>query len=193
MNDTGGAGSVEGFGDLRCETHDFFDREHAIGSMLSKRLAFDQLHGDEADPVGLADLVNGRDPRMRDRGGSPRLAQEAVAAGFVSGNLGGEDLEGHRPLQALVPDAVFYLKVSPEHLVQRNLAKNHALDYWESGMDLGLSRDMFDSFIRYQAMMAKQFERLQKTYGFHIIDGDRPPDEISHELQRKTEAVLAAK
>jgi len=106
MNDTGGAGSVEGFGDLRCETHDFFDREHAIGSMLSKRLAFDQLHGDEADPVGLADLVNGRDPRMRDRGGSPRLAQEAVAAGFVSGNLGGEDLEGHRPLQALVPDAV---------------------------------------------------------------------------------------
>jgi dTMP kinase len=94
---------------------------------------------------------------------------------------------------ALVPDAVFYLKVSPETLVQRNFAKDYALDYWESGMDLGFSRDMFDSFIRYQALMARQFHRLQTAYGFHIIDGDRLPDEISHELQRQIEAVLAAK
>lgn len=94
---------------------------------------------------------------------------------------------------ALVPDAVFYLKVSPETLVQRNFAKDYGLDYWESGMDLGLSRDMFDSFIRYQAMMAKQFQRLQTTYGFHIIDGDRAPDEIHFELQKKIEAVLCAK
>ena len=94
---------------------------------------------------------------------------------------------------ALVPDAVFYLKVSPETLVQRNFAKDYALDYWESGMDLGFSRDMFDSFMRYQALMAKQFHRLQTAYSFHIIDGDRPPDEISHELQRKIEGVLATK
>ena len=94
---------------------------------------------------------------------------------------------------ALVPDAVFYLRVAPDHLVQRNFAKDYALDYWESGMDLGFSRDMFDSFMRYQALMARQFHRLQTAYGFHIIDGDRPPDEISHELQRKIEAVLAAK
>src|SRR5205823_14088486 len=32
---------------------------------------------------------------------------------------------------ALIPDAVFYLSVSPEELVQRNLAKSAALDYWE--------------------------------------------------------------
>ena len=66
---------------------------------------------------------------------------------------------------ALVPDAVFYLNISPEQLVQRNFAKNKALDYWESGMDLGLSRDMFDSFLKYQALMAKQFQKLQSTYG----------------------------
>src|SRR5213083_2025322 len=79
---------------------------------------------------------------------------------------------------ALVPDAVFYLKVSPEILVQRNFAKDFALDYWESGMDLGLSRDMFDSFLKYQALMANKFERLQSTYGFSIIDGDRSPEAI---------------
>lgn len=94
---------------------------------------------------------------------------------------------------ALVPDAVFYLKVSPEILVQRNFAKDFALDFWESGMDLGLSRDMFDSFLQYQGRMASQFARLQAKYGFGIIDGDRSPEEINAELQQKIELVLAKK
>jgi dTMP kinase len=92
---------------------------------------------------------------------------------------------------ALVPDVVFYLNVSPEELVQRNFAKSHALDYWESGMDLGLSRDMFDSFLKYQALVQEQFKRLQASYGFTIVDGDRSPDEISTELQKQIEGVLA--
>jgi dTMP kinase len=94
---------------------------------------------------------------------------------------------------ALVPDAVFYLKVSPEILVQRNFAKDFALDYWESGMDLGLSRDMFDSFLKYQGLMAKQFERLQATYRFGIIDGNRSLEDVTSELQQKTQQVLATK
>src|SRR5213083_3439977 len=35
---------------------------------------------------------------------------------------------------ALVPDAVFYLTVSPEQLVLRKFEKSNAIDYWESGM-----------------------------------------------------------
>ena len=92
---------------------------------------------------------------------------------------------------ALVPDAVFYLKVSPEELVQRSLAKTSALDYWESGMDLGLSRDMFDSFLTYQALVEKQFTRLQAIYGFTMVDGHRSIDAISLELQQKISAMLS--
>ena len=94
---------------------------------------------------------------------------------------------------ALVPDAVFYLHVSPEELVQRTFAKNRALDYWESGMDLGLSRDMFDSFLRYQTLVQEQYRRLQATYGFTIVDGHRAVEEINLELQTRIEAVLAGK
>src|SRR5665213_3146222 len=72
---------------------------------------------------------------------------------------------------ALVPDAVFYLNVPPEELVLRNFSKNHSLDFWESGMDLGLSRDMFDSFLQYQARVALKFKELQGTYGFTMVDG----------------------
>jgi dTMP kinase len=94
---------------------------------------------------------------------------------------------------ALVPDAVFYLNVSPEQLVHRNFAKNYALDYWESGMDLGLSREMFDSFLKYQDLMAQQFKRLQAVYGFSIVDGNRLPDDINAELRRKIEVLLCGK
>ncbi|HAM72533.1 MAG TPA: dTMP kinase [Verrucomicrobiales bacterium] len=105
----------------------------------------------------------------------------------------GSDLEWLQNLYgiALVPDAVFYLDVSPEERLQRNFAKDYALDYWESGMDLGLSREMFDSFLKYQAMVERQFQKLHKTYGFNIVDGNRSPEEVCKELQRRTAAVLA--
>ena len=91
---------------------------------------------------------------------------------------------------ALVPDAVFYLNVEPEELVERNFAKNQSLDYWESGMDLGLSRDMFDSFLQYQGRVAAKFKELQATYGFTIVDGRRSPEEIHIELRRRIAVVL---
>ncbi len=94
---------------------------------------------------------------------------------------------------ALEPDAVFYLNVSPENLVQRNFAKDFALDYWESGMDLGLSRDMFDSFLKYQRMVVEKFRHLQTIYNFTILDGDRPPDVINRELQRKIQSIVAGR
>ena len=92
---------------------------------------------------------------------------------------------------ALVPDAVFYLNVRPDELVQRTFAKYARLDYWESGMDLGLDADIFDSFLKYQALMAREFKRLQASYGFHIIDAHRAVEVINAELRKKIEAVLA--
>lgn len=92
---------------------------------------------------------------------------------------------------ALVPDAVFYLNVSPEQLVQRTFQKHFALDYWESGMDLGLSRDMFDSFLKYQTLVEAQFKHLQSLYGFAIVDGHRPIDKVFQELQARIQSVLA--
>jgi dTMP kinase len=94
---------------------------------------------------------------------------------------------------ALEPDAVFYLSLEPEELVQRNLSKSAALDYWESGMDLGLSRDMFDSFVKYQAAMQAAFRRLQKTYDFTIVDANRSVDSVTKQLRKEIRALLDEK
>ncbi len=88
------------------------------------------------------------------------------------------------------PDAVFYLSVEPNELVQRNLSKTATLDYWESGMDLGLSRDLFDCFLKYQTKMQATFHKMQKTYNFDIVDANRSTESITKELRKKISALL---
>ena len=91
---------------------------------------------------------------------------------------------------ALVPDAIFYFRVGARQLVERNFQKNPTLDYWESGMDLGLSRDMFDSFIKYQRMLQAEFQRMQKEYGFEVINANQRIDTIQRDLRKKIGTML---
>lgn len=91
---------------------------------------------------------------------------------------------------ALVPDAVFYLRVSPQQLVERNFKKNATLNYWESGMDIGLSRDMFESFMKYQRLIQAEFRRMQTEYKFEVLNGNRSPRAIANELRAKVQTVI---
>jgi dTMP kinase len=91
---------------------------------------------------------------------------------------------------ALVPDLVIYLRVSPAQLVERNLHKNANLDYWEAGMDLGLSRDIFDSFVRYQRLIQKEFTLMQQEYGFLLVNGNRSIRSVSREMAANVEQLL---
>jgi dTMP kinase len=60
-------------------------------------------------------------------------------------------------------------------------------------MDLGLSRDLYESFLSYQKLMESAFRRLQRSYGFSIINGNRPIDQVNLELRKRIEAVLVGK
>lgn len=91
---------------------------------------------------------------------------------------------------ALKPDLVFYLDVDPNELIHRVFQKNFSLDYYESGADLGLSEDMFESFIMYQNMLAKEFRRMQKRYGLIPVDGNRTVEEINTELLNRIDDFL---
>src|SRR5436305_199197 len=51
---------------------------------------------------------------------------------------------------ALKPDAVFYLRANVGGLIPRVLSSPAGFDYWESGMDIHLGDDLFDSFAAYQ-------------------------------------------
>ena len=91
---------------------------------------------------------------------------------------------------ALIPDLVFYLDVNPFQLVHRVFEKHSSLDYYESGADLALSDDMFDSFILYQRKLAKEFAGMQKKYGLIPIDGNKSIEEVNSELQERINKFL---
>jgi dTMP kinase len=85
---------------------------------------------------------------------------------------------------ALRPDLTFWLNVKPEVAFDREFKKSHSISYWESGRDLSLSNDLFQSFIRYQSMVRKEFEYLSKRHGFVEIDGERSVAEVNASLRK---------
>jgi dTMP kinase len=92
---------------------------------------------------------------------------------------------------ALVPDAVFYLRIqSPQQLVDRVLASGRGFDYWESGMDLPLEADFYDSFIAYQTRMLRVFDRMSAEYGFHILNASRSVRSVAADLRRAVTRLL---
>ena len=91
---------------------------------------------------------------------------------------------------AIIPDAVYFIMASARNLVERTLTINRSLDYWESGMDIGLSRDWYESFMRYQRNLRLEYNKLQNKYGFDIIDANRSITAIQRNLRTKIESVL---
>jgi len=91
---------------------------------------------------------------------------------------------------AIKPDLVFYLDVEPAVLVHRVFQKNSFLDYYESGADLGLSDDMYESFLIYQNKISREFHAMQKRYGLVPINGNRSVSEINSDLQKRIDNFL---
>jgi dTMP kinase len=93
---------------------------------------------------------------------------------------------------ALQPDRVFYLRAEVDDLVTRVLQEG-GFDYWESGMDLRLGDDMYDSFIAYQNRMMMQFDKMVDNYGFTVIDGRRSIDAVFADLKGQMSELLHAR
>ena len=90
---------------------------------------------------------------------------------------------------ALKPENVFYLRASVDDLVTRVLQRG-SFDYWESGMDLHLGDDMYESFVEYQKRIMGRFDKMVEDYGFRVIDASRSIEEIFTDLKDQMAEVL---
>ena len=93
---------------------------------------------------------------------------------------------------AIKPDLVFYLDVPPEELFHRVFQKYGSLDYYESGADMGLSDDLFESFVLYQRGIAKEFRMMETRYGIKRVDGGKSIPDVNAELQARIDDYLKA-
>lgn len=92
---------------------------------------------------------------------------------------------------AMIPDLTFYIDVDPFVLVHRVFEKRQSLDYYESGSDMGISDDMFESFILYQKKLALEFEILKKKYGLTLINGNRNVEQVTASIEKQINRYLS--
>src|SRR5258707_7767743 len=90
---------------------------------------------------------------------------------------------------AVKPDIIFYLHIGVEDLIPRVLQRG-GFDYWESGMDMRLGGDLFESFVGYQTLLLREFEKMAIEYKFQIIDATLPVDRVDKQLKRKIMPLL---
>jgi len=90
---------------------------------------------------------------------------------------------------AIVPHLTFYLKVDVDTLIGRVLGLR-GMDFWESGMDMKLGDDIYDSFRAYQTKMLREFGSMSDEFHFRNIDARRPIDVIQEELRRQVATFL---
>lgn len=91
---------------------------------------------------------------------------------------------------ALKPDAVFYLRIGVDDLIPR-VVFSRGFDYWESGVDLHPSEDMYDAFRKYQAALLTQFDKLAAEFGFAVIDASTDVLSVFDQLRDGVSRVLS--
>jgi dTMP kinase len=85
---------------------------------------------------------------------------------------------------AIKPNLAFYFKVPLEVALGRILGGRNALKYYEAGMDLGLSRNIEESFRIFQGRILVQYEAMIEEMGFHVIDATKSIEAQQREMRR---------
>ena len=81
------------------------------------------------------------------------------------------------------PTSAFYFRVPLDVALGRILGGRDAIKYYEAGMDLGLSRDVEESFRIFQGRILDEYEAMAQEMGFHVIDAT-----LSIEEQQRADA-----
>ena len=85
---------------------------------------------------------------------------------------------------ALKPHLAFYFKVPLDVALARILAGRQSLKYYEAGMDLGLSRNIEESFRVFQGRILAEYEAMIEEMGFHVIDASKSIQTQQREMRR---------
>ena len=88
---------------------------------------------------------------------------------------------------AIHPSLAFYFRVPLDVALGRILGGRDALKYYEAGMDLGLARDVEESFRIFQGRILDEYDAMAQEMGFHIIDATQS---IETQQMRMREIVM---
>ncbi len=87
---------------------------------------------------------------------------------------------------AILPDITFYYGLPLETALERILEGRPRLKYFEAGMDLDLSTDIYESFRIFQGRVLESYTSMAKEFNFTVMDATRP----IHALQEKAREII---
>jgi dTMP kinase len=88
---------------------------------------------------------------------------------------------------AIRPNLAFYFQLPLEVALGRILGGRDAIKYYEAGMDLGLSRNVVESFRLFQGRILEEYDAMAAEMGFHVIDAT---GSIEQQQQQMREIVM---
>ena len=88
------------------------------------------------------------------------------------------------------PDRTFYFRVPVSITLRRKIASRLKINYYEAGMDLGLSDDVEESYTKFQSRLKREYDRIAATDKFTIIDSTRPVEAIQADLRANLAPLL---
>ena len=75
------------------------------------------------------------------------------------------------------PDITFYFQVPVDIAVDRILSGRPKLKFYEAGMDLDLSNDIYESYRIFQTQITKRYDSMVRSDELTVIDGSLPIEE----------------
>jgi len=88
------------------------------------------------------------------------------------------------------PDRVFYFRVPVSITLRRKISSRLKINYYEAGMDLGLSDDTEESYQKFQSRLKREYEKIAASDRFTVIDARRRVEEIQASLRANVGPLL---
>ncbi len=109
------------------------------------------------------------------RAGSIVLCDRYIYTAFARDGVRGCDPGWLRRLYGFArhPDITFYFRLPLQVSLGRILEGRPRLKYFEAGMDLGLSPDIYQSFRLFQGGVMEQYDRMADEFGLTVMDATR--------------------
>jgi dTMP kinase len=106
------------------------------------------------------------------------LADRYIFTAFARDAVRGCDRTWIRQLYsyAIQPDLTFYFDVPLKTALERILDGRTRVKYHEAGMDMGYSKDPYESFRIFQGKINQEYRRMAREYNFITVDATEAPD-----------------
>lgn len=121
------------------------------------------------------------------------IADRYVFTAFARDTARGVDPKWVREVYsfAVRPDVSFYFRVPIQVSIDRLMNARRKIKYYEAGMDLGLSRDVQESYYLFQNRVLDEYDKMSEEFAFHVTNAEEAIDIQQRQMRRNVETELS--